>query len=168
MHPKPRARRSAALLAVALGLGWLAQGCTSAQQESITAEELEQIKAVDLAYASAWLTNDAEQVMATFTSDAVIMPSGMPAFEGPEAMRGFWWPEDAPPTAVTEFALVQHEVGGQDGIGFVRGEFSLAFDYDGNSYTGRGRYLSLMRRDSDGSWRISHRMWSDVPPDVED
>ena len=54
MHPKPRARRSAALLAVALGLGWLAQGCTSAQQESITAEELEQIKAVDLAYASAW------------------------------------------------------------------------------------------------------------------
>lgn len=98
----------------------------------------------DQAYATAWLANDSAQVMATLTTDAVIVPSGMPVFEGQNAIREFWWPKDSPSTKVTEFTLVQHEVGGQGDLGFVRGSFSLAFDYDGKSYTSGGEYFSLL------------------------
>jgi len=156
------------VLVAALGLALTAAGCSGTRQEPLSQDVLEQIRAADQAYADAWLTNDSEQVIATLTSDAVMIPSGMAALEGPAAIRQFWFPEDSPPTIVTEFTLVQDEVGGQGEMGFVRGEFSLGFEYDGSSYTGRGRYLSLMRQESDGSWRISRRMWSDVPRDVDD
>jgi ketosteroid isomerase-like protein len=143
-------------------------GCSDARDGSISSAELERVKAADQAYATAWLANDSEQVMATLTMDAVIVPSGMPVMEGTEAIRRFWWPEGSPPTNVTEFALVQREVGGHGDVGFVRGSFSLGFEYDGNTYSSGGEYLSLLRRAKDGSWRISHRMWSDRPRDTDD
>lgn len=121
------------------------------------------MRAADQAYASAWLTNSPDQVMATLTTDGVIVPSGNHAFEGPEAMREFWWPAGSPPATVTRFDLVQHEAGGSADVAFVRGAFELVFEYEGAEYTGLGQYLALFRRIEDGSWRISHRMWSDTP-----
>jgi ketosteroid isomerase-like protein len=130
-----------------------------------TGDELEHIKAADAAYAVAWLANDSEQVMATLAADAVIVPSGMIAIQGEEAIRRFWWPENSPSTQVTEFTLIQHEIGQDGATGFVRGSFMLAFEYDGREYSSAGEYLSLLRCDRAGSWKISHRMWSDRPPD---
>jgi ketosteroid isomerase-like protein len=124
---------------------------------------LEAVTAADQAYAIAWLTNDPEQVMATLVEDAVLLPSGLPAVEGDEAIREFWWPADSPPTTVVEFTVEQREVGGSEGFGFVRGSFSLGFEYDGETYASGGNYLSLLQRGSDARWRISHRMWSDSP-----
>jgi len=143
-------------------------GCSSGSEKSLSSLELEGIKAADQAYAAAWLTNDSEQVMATLTSDAVIAPSGMPAIEGPAAIRQFWWPEGSPPANITGFVLVQYEISGHGDMGFVRGTFSLEFEYDGEMYTGRGVYFSLLRRVAGDSWKISRRMWSDQPPDARD
>ncbi len=125
--------------------------------------ELERIKEADRAYATAWRANDREQVVATLATDAVIVPSGMSSIEGREAIRQFWWPRDSPPTHVTEFTLDQCEVGGYGNVGFVRGSFSLGFNYDGNEYSSSGEYISLLQRGNDDSWRISHRMWNDRP-----
>jgi len=147
---------------------WMASGCSNARQEPVSAAELERIKAADHAYAAAWLTNDSEQVMATLTRDAVMVPSGMQGLEGPAEIRQFWWPEGSPPTTVTEFTLVQHEVGGHGDIGFVRGSFALGFEYDGNAYSGGGQYLALLRRSRNDTWRISHRMWSDQPRETDE
>ncbi|MEE9208418.1 MAG: DUF4440 domain-containing protein [Gemmatimonadota bacterium] len=123
------------------------------------------MRAADDAYASAWLTNSPEQVMATLTADAVIVPSGNLASESPEAIREFWWPAGSPPATVTRLDQVQHEVGGSGDMAFVRGSFELVFDYEGAEYTGLGEYLSIFQRTEEGTWLISHRMWSDGPRD---
>ncbi len=120
------------------------------------------IRTADLAYVTAWLTNDADGVMATLTDDAVIMPFGIPAIEGTEAIRTFWWPPDSPPATITEFTAVQHDAGGGGHIGYVRGSFSLSFEYDGKTLSNHGDYLSILRHLPDGSWRISHRAWNDL------
>lgn len=65
---------------------------------------------------------------------------------------------------VTEFTSTEEEAGGYGDFGFVRGTFTLRFQYDGADFSSGGAYLCLMRRLPDGSWRISHRMWSDGPP----
>ena len=157
--------------AIVMGLGLYlviaGAGCSNTQLAPLSSVQVDTVRAADQAYATAWLTNDAEQVMATLTEDVVIIPSGSPVMEGPAAIRDFWWPADSPPTTVTEFTLVQREAGGYGDVGFVRGSFSLGFEYDGNTYTSRGAYLSLLRRLPDASWRISHRMWNDHPPDAE-
>ncbi len=124
--------------------------------------ELEAIKKADRAYVDAWLTNDADRVMATLTDDAVILPFGIPAIEGTDAIRTFWWPADSPPATITEFTAVQHDAGGDGDIGYVRGSFSLSFEYDGKTLSNHGDYLSILRHLPDGSWRISHRAWNDL------
>jgi len=30
-------------------------------------------------------------------------------------------------------------------------------------HTNNGNYLMIMKRQADGAWRISHRMWGDLP-----
>ena len=56
------------------------------------------------------------------------------------------------------------EVGGNGNFAFVRGSFMLKFQYDGDSFSGVGDYMSLMRCLPEGEWRISHRLWNDHPP----
>lgn len=125
--------------------------------------DVEAIERADRAYATAWLTNDPDRVMATLTDDAVIMPSGMEAKRGPQAIRWFWWPPEGPPTTVTAFDLVQQEAGGDGSFAFVQGSFMLRFQMEGKSYSGTGEYLSLLKCLPGGEWRISHRIWNDLP-----
>ena len=142
-------------------------GCSVADRHGPVPVDLDLIRAADRAYADAWLTNEPERVMATLTADAVLGPSGLAVVEGTESIRAFWWPPGAPPTTVTGFTLVPAEAGGSGSLGFVRGSFILEFEYDGTAFSGRGNYLSLFRRGSDGSWRISHRMWNDDPQESD-
>ncbi len=117
------------------------------------------------AYADAWLTNDADTVMATFVNEPVLSPSGLPYLEGQNAVRAFWFPADSPSTEVTEFVLMEIEVSGSGNLGYVRGTFSLAFEYDGSSYENHGKYLTILRKAPDGRWRITHHIWDDLRQD---
>jgi ketosteroid isomerase-like protein len=114
-------------------------------------------------YATAWLTNDADTVMATFVPEPVLSPSGLDYRVGQDAAREFWFPQDAPPTLVTRFAMRELEADVSGRLGFVRGTFTLAFDYDGNSYENHGKYVSILRQQDDGQWLITHHIWDDFP-----
>ena len=133
----------------------------SGQRPSLSSSETAAVRTASRAYASAWLTNDPEQVMATLTDDAVLSPSGNRFIEGTEAIREFWWPKDSPPSTISEFVMADREVSGFGDLAYVRGTFSLEFDYDGKAYSNAGNYLSILKRQPDGSWRISHHMWND-------
>ena len=126
-------------------------------------DELNAMRSAARAYADAWLTNDADTVMATFVAEPVLSPSGLPYVDGQEAARRFWFPTDAPPTTVTDFALNEIEFSLSGDLGYVRGTFRLAFEYDGGSYENQGKYLTLLRKLPDGEWRITHHFWDDLP-----
>lgn len=160
---KCKDHRIATVIAAGAYLLLVGVGCTNSQRTSLSSADVAAVREADQAYATAWLANDPESLMATLTEDAVLVPSGIPAVEGVEAIREFWWSADSPPTTVTEFTAVQREIAGHGDLGFVRGSFTLRFEYDGENYSNRGTYISLLRRMPDGSWRISHRMWSDHP-----
>jgi ketosteroid isomerase-like protein len=139
-------------------------GCSSGPTEPSCPNDPDAIKAADRAYAAAWLANDPDRVMATLTKDAVIVPSGIPALRGPEEIRGFWWPPDSPLTTVDRFELEQKATAAEKRLAFVQGSFKLSFVYDGKDFASSGDYMSILQCQSDGSWRISHRQWSDHPP----
>jgi hypothetical protein len=52
-------------------------------------------------------------------------------------------------------------------MAFLRGSFRLDFEYEENgrkvARTNRGNYLNVFSRAAGGEWRISHRMWADLP-----
>jgi uncharacterized protein (TIGR02246 family) len=125
------------------------------------------IRAVNEAYAAGWRANDPDAVRATFWPDAVLIPQGSEPIRGMEAINRFWWPAGGPATTVTAFTVTTDEVGGSGAMAFARGGFQLNFSYEENGKkverTNRGNYLNLFSRDSKGEWRISHRMWADLP-----
>ena len=153
------------IVAPSLCLLWIGAGCSGGTPGPLSADELAAVKKADQAYAGAWRNNDSGLVMAALTDDAVLIPAGMSPLIGTEAIRLFWWPADSPPTTITGFVLVQHEVGGSGDIGYVRGSLSLDFEYDGDAYSNRGEYLTILRRQADSTWQISYRMWNDYPQD---
>jgi ketosteroid isomerase-like protein len=64
------------------------------------------------------------------------------------------------------------EVGGFGGLAYVRGRFSLAWTQEEPggklaTFSNAGNFLSLLRRQADGSWRISRQIWDDPPPRQE-
>lgn len=134
---------------------------TRSAEYAFTREDSVAVANADLAYADGWLAGGAEPVMTTLHEDAVIVPSGMDPLEGAQEIRGWWFAPDSPPTKVHRYDLDQEEIGGSGTLAFVRGSFELAFEYDGEEYESGGTYLSLLRPDDEGNWRISHRMWSD-------
>ena len=145
-----------------VGIVVVTSTCTAMAQEAGQAD-LNAMRIAAKAYADAWLTNDADTVMATFVDDPVLSPSGLPYVEGQKAARHFWFPPDSPPTKVTEFELSEIESAASGNLGYVRGTFHLAFEYDGASYQNQGKYLTILSKDADGTWRISHHIWDDLP-----
>ena len=117
------------------------------------------------AYAEAWLLNDAAAVMATFVPELILSPSGLPFLEGQAAARAFWWPEGSPSTTVTGFESEELEASGSGDLGLVRGIYSLAFEYEGKTYTNHGKYIHILRRVPEMGWWISHHFWNDLPPE---
>ena len=128
--------------------------------------DLAAIKRVDQAYVDGWRANDRAKVLAVFAKDAVIVPDGRAAIAGHEAMSAFWWP-NAGRTTVTSFENKIAEVGGNGDFAFTRGTYAFTFDWENagkvEKLANRGNYVMLFRRDKDGVWKITHRMWSDLP-----
>ena len=148
------------LAAAALAFGF-------AISSGLSPAEVARVRLVNESYAAGWRKNDPAAVRATFWSDAVLIPQGSAPVRGMAAIDRFWWPAEGPKTTVTGFAVTTDEVGGSGSIAFARGTFRLDFSYeDGGktvSRTNRGNYLNIFRRDAKGEWRISHRMWADLP-----
>jgi len=141
---------------------------TNAQTHAgrLSADDAAKIKAVNEAYVSAWLKNDSTAVMKTLVPNAVLIPQGSRAIEGMKAIKQFWWPSGSK-TTVTAFTITTEEVGAEDEVAYIRGMFTLSFTYEDGSNklerTNNGNYLMIMKRQADESWRISHRMWGDLP-----
>jgi len=125
------------------------------------------MKVAARAYTEAWLTNEPDAVMGTFVSEPVLSPSGLPYLVGKQAARDFWWPADAPPATVTQFELEELEADGSGDIGYVRGTYTLVFDYEGETYTNLGKSLQILRKNPGEGWRVSHYFWNDLPPAEE-
>src|SRR5215213_5863746 len=155
-------------VSVALTL-WLAFGLADVRAESrkLSAADVAKVRAVSEAYAAAWLRNDPEAVLKLFSDDAVLIPQGRRPVEGIEAIKNFWWPAGGPRTTIKSFNITTDEVGGAGDVAFVRGTYQFSFSYEDKGQTieltNTGNYMMIMRRQPDGSWRISHRMWGDLP-----
>lgn len=153
---------------VAISL-WLVVGVVNVRAESgkLSAADVAKVRAVSEAYAAAWLSNDPQAVLKLFSDDAVLIPQGSRPVVGIEAVKNFWWPAGGGHTTIKSFDVTTDEVGGEGDVAYVRGSYQFSFSYEDKGktteLTNTGNYMMIMRRGPDGSWRISHRMWGDLP-----
>ena len=126
------------------------------------------VRTVEAAYATAWVKDDPAAILATLWPDAVLIPPGHAPVRGADEIRRFWWPTGGPKTTVTLFESTVVQVGGSGSTAFALSTYRFDFSWeDGGKKTersSRGNALMLFRRNAGGEWRISHRMWSNLPP----
>lgn len=136
--------------------------------QGVSRDDEAKIRGVIRDYERAWLANDEEGVMRLFTDDAVLLPHhGVEPRVGKKAARAFWFPKGGPPTTVTELTHTIDEIGGSGDLAYLRGHSRVAWTTgtgaDAKKSGNAGTLLVLLRRQPDGSWRISRQMWDDPP-----
>jgi uncharacterized protein (TIGR02246 family) len=150
------------LLSASLAVTLACQPAPAGQPAPAPAE----LRAVAEAYRDGWLTGDSAAVLRLFAPDAVLLPHhGDPPVTGLEAIREFWWPASSPPTRVTALEQTTDGARVEGRTGILWGRFTLAFSWNEDGATrslrNAGTYLMVLRREDDGRWRITHRMWDD-------
>lgn len=153
-------------LAVLLAVAPLVAGC-AAGPGPITQADRDAIDAVRTAYQDAIAAGDVARMSALYTDDAVEMPPNMPIREGKAAIETAAGGQPQP----SAFSLTPVETDGVGDLAYDRGTFSYTVSLEGmpEPMTETGKYLVLLRKQTDGSWLMTTSIWnSDTPlPETE-
>jgi uncharacterized protein (TIGR02246 family) len=167
-------RSIGALTALALGL-LVAGACRPAPGEAappagagdqpLAAADLSAIRGTDSAFASAAGAGDAAGVAANYVADAQLMPPNQASLRGREAIQKFW-------TGLLEayqlrFKVEADEVEGRGDLAYARGHYTLDGTPKGKGGApihDEGKFLEILRRQPDGTWRYAVDMYSSNLP----
>lgn len=145
------------LLAGHISVGQHINGQTTAQSEPETAA----INALYGEWIKATATKGADGYVSFFVADGAVLPPGAPAVEGKDAIRQWIQKE------LDEFTL--------EGGRFVPGPLNVAngwairrFSIAGKRVSKKGgepvqvnnKYMDVLQKQPDGSWKFVYRMWS--------
>jgi len=153
----------------------LAAACNSAPAERVpskapaaeplAAADIAAIRASDSAFVSAMGAGDAAGVAAIYVPDAHLLPPDAAPIEGREAIQQFFagFLGAYHVTAVVS----SDEIEGRGDLAFARGHYTL----DGTPKAAgtpplreEGKFLEILRRQPDGTWRLAADMWSPNSP----
>ena len=103
---------------------------------------------------------DADRWAACFTGDAVQMPPHFAANAGKAAIQG--WSKGFLSMFACRFSLSVEEVQAAGEWAFERGRYEITLTprAGGESMDDHGKYITIYRRQSDGSWKIARDIWN--------
>ena len=136
--------------------------------EPLAAEDIAAIRATDSSFANAMGAGDAAGVAAIYLPDAHLLPPDAAPVEGREAIQQF----------IAGFLGAYHvtiavsadEIEGRGDLAYARGHYTM----EGTPKAAgtpplreEGKFLEVLRRQPDGTWRYAADMWSpNAPPPV--
>ncbi len=109
--------------------------------------------------------SDAAGLASLYTNDAVLMPPNEAAVTGNQAIES--WFQTTFDQFTTEFTVASEELEVVGDWAFDWGAYMTALTprAGGEPTEDRGKYIVILRKQVDGSWRIARDIWnSDNPP----
>jgi len=153
--------RTITLLVAVLALGACSDSRDSAETE-VAASTFE-LGQMNRDFAAALNAKDARAAAALYTEDAMLIPPGEPIVRGRQAIEEYWRGA-IESGGVREVSVETIDAASSGSLGYETGNFKLtATGPDGNAVIDTGRYVELLRREPDGTWRSTHGMWN-APP----
>jgi uncharacterized protein (TIGR02246 family) len=115
-------------------------------------------------YVEAYNRGDAAAAADFYTEDAKVLPANMEMVSGKQAIQEFW--KTAMEMGIRKINLETVEVGYDGNLAYERGVSIVNIEPKGEqATTERGKYLVVMKRQPDGSWKVAVDIWnSDLPP----
>ena len=135
-------------------------------QRDTSEENLAAIRAIISDFMSTYNAADVDAFSGLFTEDAIRMPPNAPAIVGRQRIR-----ENMITTFATfdgEVTVNQEEVRFSGDFAITRGTWALTLTpkSGGEAQSDVGKWLTMIERQEDGSWKIARNIWnSDRPLD---
>ncbi len=151
-------RCASMLVLVASALGFTTSCMSGSPQTSRnsngTDADRAAISATLTAYAAAWKASDTDRIVALYAPDAIIMPTDHVIEQGAAAIASYnkaFFNEYTP----GDFVINQEETQISGDLAFNRGSFSYSATpkNGGASIQDRGKYVVIMAREADGTWK---------------
>lgn len=108
--------------------------------------------------------HDGARLAEFYTDDALLVPPDEPIVQGKKAIAE-WYQEEfkkAPPTENPTVDLEEINVSGN--VAFIRGIFTLKFKDDDGIRVENLRFISIWRKQKDGSWLFYCDVWNTYEP----
>lgn len=118
------------------------------------------IRALGQEFTQAIVTHDYDKVVALHTDDVAWMAPGAPAALGPAALRQSL--ENG--VQALSFVITPAHTEGVGSLAYDRGGYTYTGVIGSDTVTAAGKYVQVLRRQADGSWRIALAIWNDDAP----
>ena len=138
--------------------------CAQAQEPKQDPADL--LKSTDIALQKAVADGDLDKIMTFYADDAVLMPTAEPIVVGKAAIREEWHHILSIPDFQNKSALTKIDVSQSGDLAYSMGTYlSTMQGENGQPVTEPGKWLSVWRRQADGSWLIVADTYNtDIPP----
>jgi uncharacterized protein (TIGR02246 family) len=141
-------------------------GESAAAPAALSAEDEAAVRAVDDAWAKAATAGDGKAIAALYSDDAVLLPPMEPQVQG-EAAKQYWMTFADNFSAEAELKTTTLE--GRGDLAYSAGTYRMTLTPKKPGAkpmpTEEGKYLEVMKKQADGSWKISHDIWNpNAPP----
>ena len=127
---------------------------------------IEAISAADAALQNAVAERNLEAIISFYAEDAVMLPTAEPIVVGKPAIRKEWQHILDIPDFQNRSVLTKVDVSSGGDMAYSMGTYlAMMLGEDGQPVTEPGKFLSVWKRQSDGSWRIVADTYNtDIPP----
>lgn len=140
-------------------------GPPSTEDAESTADDVTQIEQMSAARAEAFNNSNAGGIAVHFTDDAVLMVPGRPAATGRDAVTAYYQSifDAYEPTLDSRYEEV--DVSGDLAYGRGIAEVTLVPKEGGEPVVSTSKYINILRRQPDGTWKTTHDIWNaNAPP----
>lgn len=123
------------------------------------------IKEVESAWVKTASTKDVDAFVNYYADDAQVLMPNAPLFTGKPAIKDALKPMMADPNFSITFMSTRVEVSKGGDLGYTQGPYKMTFsDQRGNKFEDEGKYLTVFRKLTDGSWKaVEDTFMSDLP-----
>ena len=148
-------RHSAVLLAVLMPLLTSVPARAGAEMSA----EAKALAKLDDDWSAAAATRDAKRAASFYADDAIAYPPNEPVAVGKAAAEKVWAAYFADPSYNLSWKTTHAEVTGA--IGYTAGTYEDSYKGpDGKKVQGKGKYLCVWKKQSDGTWKAIRDMWN--------
>lgn len=132
------------------------------------AGELSSLRSVDLQWSRAADAQTADRFVAFFAEHAIFLPPNLPAMTSKEAIQRWMSNLMATPGYALSWEPTKVGVSASGDLGYTTGVYQLKLTGPkGNPVSDHGKYLTVWKKQHDGSWRaVADTFNSSLPPEA--
>jgi uncharacterized protein (TIGR02246 family) len=143
-------------------------GCREARQPagSSHAADIQALRDVEVAEEQSWISKDLDKAVSFIADDAVVMNPNTAALRGKDQIRASMKQGFDDPNSVLAYQITAVEVAQSGELGYTSGTYTFTSSdpITKNPVTDHGNWLTVRKKQPDGSWKIVRDMSnSDLP-----